>query len=133
MEKQVNYWVVGATFNNNTLNMLDEFILRGYWYLGWSQEDSDNMRVKEFLDRSHQIKINDRIAIKQLLGQGSSDILIHAIGIVKDVDMEETGQIIYVNWLLTNIERKVPSHGCFGSIYGPFRIEDEWTNKVFCI
>jgi len=131
MEPKFNYWVVGASFNNGTKDMYDEFILRGYWCIGWDEEDADNKRVKEFLDRVNQIKVNDRIAIKQRLGQGSTTILIRAIGIVKDIDPED--RTIYVNWLVKDIDREVPIHGCFGTIYGPYNYEEDWTKTVFSI
>ena len=128
---KTNYWVVGASFDNGLRDMYSEFILHGYWYLGWDESDADNKHVKEFLNRVKRMKVNDRIAIKQLLGQGQTKILIRAIGIIKDVDTSKN--MVYINWLLTDINRKVPIHGCMGSVYGPYDFKVEWTKKVFCI
>ena len=69
--------------------MFDEFILRGYWYHDRDENTPGNKNIKEYLERVNQIKISDRIAIKQLLGQGNTKILIRAIGIVKDVDSDD--------------------------------------------
>ena len=126
-----NYWVVGASFESGTKDMYDEFILRGYWYLGWDDSSARNKHVKEFLDRTNKMRVNDRIAIKQLLGQGQNEILIRAIGIISDVQLDQN--TVYVKWLLTNIDRKVPIHGCVGSVYGPYNLTDNWTREVFTI
>ncbi len=85
--------------------------------------------ISQYFDRVYQIKKNDRIAIKRLLGKGQSYIRIMAIGIVKKVVKE----VIFVEWLVKNLDRSVPINGCVGTIYGPFSYDDDWTNKVFCI
>ena len=41
--------------------------------------------------------------------------------------------IIFVDWLVTEMDRVVPINGCVGTIYGPFSYNDDWTNKVFSI
>jgi hypothetical protein len=128
-----NYWVVGASFNNGSIDKYDEFILRSYWYLGWTEEDSENRNVNTYINRAKQMKCGDRIAIKQLLGQGQSEIMIRAIGIIKDVDIKDENIIAYVKWLVKDIDRNVPIKGCVGSVYGPFKFNDGWTRQVFCI
>ena len=67
-----------------------------------------------------------------MLGPGNSKIRIRVIGIIKDIDEDKT---VYVNWILTNIDRLVPSRGCYGTIHGPFilRYDRDWINKVFRI
>lgn len=78
-----------------------------------------------------QIEPNDRIAIKQMLGRGSQNIRIKALGIVREVDLQE--KRVYVNWLVDNLDREVRGKGCFGSIHGPFSEDDNWTKEVFYI
>ena len=58
--KQIpNYWVVGAIFDGN-VDESEKFIRRGYWFLGWS--DNDQREQAKLRD---QIKKGDRIAIKK--------------------------------------------------------------------
>jgi hypothetical protein len=97
--------------------------------MGWSQDAQPAMHRKR-----DQIAIGDRIAIKQLLGPAQSNILIKAIGIVRDNDAE-TGTI-YVDWILTNLEREVDMRGCVGTIYGPYSIDSArrtWLRSIFCL
>ena len=54
-----NYWVVGAIFDGNA-DQSEKFIRRGYWFLGWS--DNDQPEQAKLRD---QIKKGDRIAIKK--------------------------------------------------------------------
>jgi hypothetical protein len=123
--KTKNYWVVGAMWSGRD-DQLKKFLRRGYWYLGWPKhEQPDQAALVE------QMKPNDRIAIKKMLGKGSAEIEIRAIGIIKDVDLNENR--IYVNWILADINRKVPGKGCFKTVHGPFSIDDSWTAKVFSI
>lgn len=125
--KTKNYWVVGATFG--TKDMYKEFIENGFWYMGWEQYQSDKHRIDQYFKRVAKIKENDRIAIKRLMGKGQSNIKILSIGIVKKVVKD----IIFVDWLVTEMDRVVPINGCVGTIYGPFSYNDDWTNKVFSI
>ena len=125
--KNINYWFAGATFGN--VDMYKEFIENGFWYMGWEEYQKEEHRISQYFDRVYQIKKNDRIAIKRLLGKGQSYIRIMAIGIVKKVVKE----VIFVEWLVKNLDRSVPINGCVGTIYGPFSYDDDWTNKVFCI
>lgn len=130
--KKINYWIVGAFFENGTIDMYDEFIIRGYWYLGWEVKSPETKNVNEFIDRANAIKVNDRLAIKQLLGKGSKNILIKAIGIVTSIDKSE--KMIYVNWICKNMNREVPIKGFIGSIYGPYTLEqDQWIGQYFSI
>jgi hypothetical protein len=125
--KKINYWVVGATFGRT--DMYNEFIENGFWYMGWEHYQSDTHRIDQFFKRVSIIKKNDRIAIKRLMGQGQKDIKILAIGIVKKVVKD----LIFVDWLVTDMDREVPINGCVGTIYGPFMSGENWTNKVFSI
>jgi len=119
------YWVVGAMWGGHD-DQSDVFIRRGYWFLGWDdQEQPDQAR------RRDQIRPSDRIAIKRMLGQGSSEIEIRAVGIVREIDLQD--KRVYVDWTLQDMARIVPSKGCYASIHGPFPPEDPWTNQVFRI
>lgn len=118
-----NYWVVGAMWAGHD-DQTEIFIRRGYWYLGWS----DNEQPSQASLRD-QIRPGDRIAIKRMLGRGAQNIEIRAIGIVKEIDNND--KRIYVHWGATGLERQVPSRGAFASIHGPFSSDDEWTRLVF--
>ena len=135
----MNYWVVGATWGGSE-DVLPQFITRGYWYC-WDVNEFDGAvpgagnTIKNQQDRFEKVKPGDRVAVKRLLGKGSSDMAILAIGIVKDIDLKEWR--IYVDWIVSDIkERKVPLKGCAASIHGPFSnsgVDAEWVNKVFCL
>jgi len=120
-----NYWLVGAMWSGSD-DQTDKFVRRGYWFLGWRDDEKPELaRLRD------QIKPGDRIAIKQMLGQGSPNIRVKAIGIVKEIDVED--KRVYVNWLVQNTSRDVPSKGCYGSIHGPFSEQDDWIRSTFYI
>lgn len=119
----MSYWVVGAMWGGQD-DQLDTFVRRGYWFLGWNQEEQP-----EQAQLRDQIQKDDRIAIKRMLGRGASDIEIRALGVVTEIDQED--HRVYVRWAISNLGRTVPSRGCFASIHGPFAPEDEWTRLVF--
>lgn len=121
----IKYWIVGATWGSGN-DQIDTFLRRGYWQLGY-----DNDEAPDQATRRDQIRSGDRIAVKRMLGQGSPDIEIRAIGIVKEVDSKE-GRV-YVDWILRDLARIVPSKGCYKSIHGPFPADSEWTSEVFRI
>ena len=138
----INYWVVGAMFGGSEDQLNEYFIKRGYWYCWEPGNHEESKSIKNQQERFKQIKSGDRIAVKKLLGRGSKEIAIRAIGIVTDVDRDEWR--VYVNWLpldqndnktfdKTTIERKVPHNGAGASIHGPFSYDDEWVKSVFCI
>lgn len=119
------YWVVGAMWGGRD-DQSDLFLRRGYWFLGWDDTDQpDQARHRD------QIEPEDRIAIKRMLGQGSPNIEIRAIGIVKEIDPQD--KRVYVDWVLRDMKRIVASKGCYKSIHGPFPADDAWTNEVFRI
>lgn len=120
-----NYWVVGAMFGG-TDDKYDLFLKRGYWYC-WDPSNPET--PDEAKKRFRQIKPGDRIAIKKMLGRGSSEIEIRAIGIVKDVDLNEWR--VYVDWIITDIGHKAPINGCAGSIHGPFEETNMWVQEIF--
>ena len=125
--KKINYWIAGATFGDT--DMYNEFITNGFWYMGWEITQSEEFRISPYFNRLYQIKENDRIAIKRLLGKGKSEIWIMAIGIVRKVVKE----VIFVDWVVKDLERYVPINGCVGTLYGPFSYNEEWTKQVFCL
>ncbi len=118
------YWVVGATGGHE--DHAPKFLRRGYWVLGWSEADAPDQA-----QRRDQIRAGDRIAIKRMMGQGSTQIRITALGVVTEVD--EDDKRVYVNWLAGDLDRSVDSRGCFKSIHGPFPGDDSWTREVFCL
>jgi hypothetical protein len=118
-----NYWVVGATWGGKE-DQSEVFIRRGYWFLGWA--DSDQPAQASLRD---QIRPGDRIAIKKMLGQGSQEIEIRALGVVEEVDPGD--RRVYIHWAASELRREVPARGCFASIHGPFAAEDDWTRVVF--
>jgi len=117
-----NYWIVGANWSGD--DQKEKFYKLGFWEMGYADGDKPI-----FTKRRNKIRENDRIAIKTMDGQGKSSITIHAIGIVRGIDSGK----IYINWVVTNMSRKVHSKGCFSTIHGPFKFEEEWVKEVFCI
>ncbi len=117
------YWVVGAMWGGCD-DQSEIFIRRGYWFLGWSEEDQPAQAALR-----DQIKPGDRIAIKRMLGRGSQNIEIRALGTVWEIDPED--KRVYIHWAVSGLQRPVPSKGCFASIHGPFLVGDEWTRLVF--
>lgn len=116
------YYLVGANWGGEKQN--DDFYRRGYWEMGYT--DAEQPRFAEMRDA---MRPGDRIAIKSMDGQGATTITIHALGIVKEVFQGR----VYIDWLLTGMERHVPSRGCLQTIHGPYRQNDPWVHEVFCI
>lgn len=78
-----------------------------------------------------QIKPGDRIAIKKMLGKGSTEIEIRALGVVTELDFDD--KKVYVDWLVKDLKRKVASGGAFKSIHGPMKLDDIWVKNIFCL
>jgi hypothetical protein len=104
----------------------DLFIRRNYWQLGYDDEDQPL-----FAQKRDQMNVGDRIAIKKMLGQGAGEIQIRAIGIIKEIDPDDS--TVYTNWLLTDLNRKVDAKGCFKTIHGPYQAQDPWVQQIFMI
>lgn len=128
------YWLVGAMWGGEE-DTLDLFLKRGYWY-AWS--NSDDETPKQTKDRFPKIRVNDRIAVKKIIGKGrgkgSEEIEIRALGVVTDVDLDEWR--IYVDWKVTDVNKRVPIKGVMGSIHGPYDIEEDsdcWLKTIFSI
>jgi hypothetical protein len=123
MSSEPRYWVVGANWGGD--DQREPFFRRGYWTLGWSDSDQPGMAAAR-----KSIVPGDRIAIKSMLGQGFPDIAIRGLGIVKEVGEDKR---VYVEWILTDLNRIVPSRGCYSAIHGPYTIGEEaiWLGQVF--
>ena len=125
------YWVVGAMFDGKD-DAYERFIRGGYWFCGYSEQEQPAQ-----VERVNQIAIGDRIAIKRLLGQGSTQIEIRAIGVVKETEeiqlVDRKQRRIYVNWVIPELHRNVPIKRAFKAVNGPFPADEEWTRQVFQI
>jgi len=118
-----NYWVVGASWDG-TDHKDGEFIENKIWVLGYKENES-----KHQYQKAQKIKKNDRIAIKRMMGKGSSEIKILHVGIVEGVVDYGNLVICVVNWLVTNKNISVESRGCFASIHGPYQMNGDTGNK----
>lgn len=121
----MNYWVVGAMWNGQD-DQLEKFVRRGYWFLGYDDHEQPAQAK-----RRDQMRPDDRIAIKRMLGQGSPNIAVRALGVFKEIDQED--KRVYVDWFVTDLEREVPSRGAYDSIHGPYTSDDPWVKDVFHI
>ena len=77
------YWMVGAMWGGHE-DQSEVFIRRGYWFLGWSDEEQPTQAALR-----DKILPGDRIAIKRMLGQGSPNIEVRALGTVKEIDHDD--------------------------------------------
>ncbi len=119
------YWLVGAMWGGRE-DQYDDFVDNGYWELGW--DDSDKPIMTE---RRTNIEIGDRVAIKKMLGQGSNEIEIRAIG--KVTRKSASGRVLFIKWTVTNMHRKVECKNALGSIHGPYTYDDPWIREIFCM
>ena len=118
---KINYWVVGANWDGD--NLEDAFYRRGYWQMGYSDT------VKPTLARKRDsMKPGDRIAVKIRNGQGSPTITIKSLGFVIEVAEGK----VFVNWVVTKMDRQVPCKNYFGTLHGPIGDKD-WINQAFCL
>lgn len=115
----INYWVVGADWEGDKQDA--DFYQQGSWRMGW--EDCVKPKYVKLRD---SIKANDRIAVKSMNGRGSETITIKAIGIVKAVK----DGIVFVDWVLTKLDRKVPCKNFMGTIHGPMK-DELWIAHAF--
>jgi len=122
MRENTNYWLVGANWSGS--DKKETFYLKGVWEMGYADEDKP--RYTKLRD---SISVDDRIAIKAMGGKGSKTITIHAIGIVKLVEEKK----VYINWIQTEINKKVESKGKFSTIHKLDNNQKEWINEIFCL
>lgn len=132
----MQYWVVGAMWGGKD-DVLPQFLKRGYWYC-WDvnttapDNNGQGNSISVQQERFRKIEPGDRIAVKKMLGRGSAEMSILAIGVVKDIDVSEWR--VYVNWMeIGPIERKVSLHGCTASVHGPYESTDPWVHQIFHI
>lgn len=130
MGEEQRYWLVGASWDG--VDHQDErFVMNHIWVLGWSVEED-----KAQFETAKGIKPGDRIAIKRMKGRGSPMIAIKHIGIVKGIVEDADRVICSVYWIGKNLNRDVPSKGCYASVHGPFmRTSDtsSWINEIFSL
>jgi len=125
MNEHLHYWLVGANWSGD--DQADAFYRRGYWELGWNDNDQPGMAQMR-----DSIQEKDRIAIKAMRGQGAKTITIKALGIVKEV----VDKRVYITWLITDLNREVSAKGCFSAIHGPYDFsgkDENWIREVFCL
>src|SRR6266446_6036957 len=97
------YWVVGAMFGGKD-DQLPKFLRGGYWLCG-NPTDLEKQYLSQF-------KPDDRIAVKRMLGMGSPDIEIRALGIMMSrAKIEPDFARVEVHWVLDGLKRVVPAKG----------------------
>lgn len=119
------YWVVGANWEGD--DQAPAFFRRGYWEMGWNDTDQP-----VFAKRRSQIRPGDRIAVKAMRGRGADTISVRGLGRIKEVASDGR---VYIDWLVTDLDREVPAKGCLGTIHGPFTEskDADWINQAFRI
>ena len=124
-DNKPQYWLFGANWDGT--DKTEMFVRRGYWEMGY-----DDDQKPDYAQLRDQMKEDDRIAIKSRGGKSAEHINIKAVGIVKEVDSEE-GRV-YVDWILSGIDREVPCRGKFSTIHPPLSEEHEgWIHSIFRI
>lgn len=120
------YFLGGAYWDGE--DQYPDFIESGRWETGSDKKTRDCLSLLE------QMRKGDRIAIKKMLGQGSSQIQIRAIGIIKLVDTHRG--IVYVDWIRKGMKRKVYSSNALSTLHGPYLNTGkhaDWINQIFCL
>lgn len=125
--------------------MTEIFVRRGYWMIGWDDEDQST-----FAQRRDDMQPGGGVAIKTGLGPGSSEIQIKAPGVVvglgeleaavDETERRATGRTrrrVYVDWWQKRFENQErlahATGGPFGAIHGPYDLDTykDWINGVF--
>ncbi|MGF1452479.1 MAG: hypothetical protein ACFB21_10445 [Opitutales bacterium] len=132
MNKETNYWVVGASWEGYD-HQDERFVNEGIWMLGWDKDDQPAQYQK-----ATKIEIGDRIAIKRMKGRGQSGIRIMHIGVIRGVILDADKVICSVNWVATHLNRDIAeSKGCFASIHGPYYKSNpdqkSWIEGIFSL
>ena len=127
MGKDVNYWIVGASYYSDG-SQYERFYNGGFWMLGWERGDQPFQ-----YNLASKIKNGDRIALKRMNGRGARDITIMAIGTVRAVVLDNARIFCTVKWCDGVKERTVESRGCYAAIHGPYSMVDnaDWLQKIF--
>ena len=94
------------------------------------------------------MQVGDSIALKKMLGPGESEIEILGNGTITSVNVSNTVKC-EVDWVAKNLNRVVPSRGCYDSVRrfnpdesekamqkgdlseGDLEDEEEWLENVF--
>jgi hypothetical protein len=125
-KRQPQYFLGGAKWGE--YDKYDDFINGGFWEAGgkkWKDQCQSTV---------DKMQPGDRIAIKKKLGQGSPDIMIRALGIITFIDYQRG--IVFVDWSVKNLKRKVPCKGVFSTLHGPYLKtgkDADWVNQSFCL
>lgn len=124
----IQYWLVGANWAGD--DQAQTFYGCGFWELGWDDNDQPSMAALR-----NSMRIDDRVAVKQMRGKGAQTINIRALGIVTRND--ETRRQVFIKWVVTGLNREVAARGCFASIHGPYTITNPvhapWLKEVFLL
>lgn len=127
---QFQYYLAGAFWGRD--DQYNDFITSGRWESGYKSGDDEFPKVESVLK---QMRKGDRIAIKKKLGQGKSQIMIRAIGIIKSIDLERA--IVYVDWIVTGMKRKVACKNVLATLHGPYyrtsQNHAEWIQEIFSL
>ena len=125
MDVQPQYLLVGSNWSGD--DQAEAFYRRVYWEIGYRDQEQPL-----FAERRDSMRPGDRVAVKSMRGRGASTITVKGLGIVREV--AEDGRV-YIDWLVTGLDREVVSKGCFKTIHGPYDMdqESEWLRTVFCI
>lgn len=116
------YWVLGASWEKNQQKK-DILISRGYWYLGCSQKEKDLI-----VENHNQIRVGDKIAVKDTSSSDLQNGKIKAIGIVKEID--EHHKTICIDWILEEVKRENFGQGSINSLEGPFFEKEDWVIEL---
>lgn len=129
LKRPPQYWLVGANWDGKDKTL--QFTRNHSWEMGYTDQDCPELAAQR-----KKMKKGDRIAIKARCGRGSDQIRIKALGIVIGQEGIEDGKV-FVDWKVTGLDRLVDSHGCFSTIHGPYKLDDErygiWLSKIFLL
>lgn len=128
-KRQPCFFLAGAFIDD--IDETADFIQSGRWESGWQKGHEQFPGVQK---KMKKMLIGDRIAIKKKLGQGSNQIMIRAIGIIKSINVDKS--IVYVDWVVTGMKRKVDSSNAFATLHGPYLNTGkhaDWINQIFCL
>jgi len=119
-----NYWLVGADWSGD--DQAHDFFERGSWEVGYSDAEKP-----DYAEKRDSMRRGDRIAVKKGHGSVDSNLTIRALGIVKQVH----NRVVYVDWLVTDLQRTVDGHGAYATIHGPYIGDDHdgLIKDVFCL
>lgn len=128
-----SYYVVTAYDPHTKVNHMEDFLKNGFWRLPAPQNTQEHLK---FHDTQSNMARGDRIALfRPETKHNDNSILILALGIVQFVD--KNADLVKVDWIRTNMLRKVRTRTCKEMLNGPFQDgregsdADSWLGKVF--